>query len=380
MVVEIYGARFVNKGAEMMLYSIVNKIKEKYPEAKIVLSCSSKAEFDLLTQKGFYKRITYRKHLFDFGDLGRLIPKKNREKNNIILENEIDVFFDASGFAYGDQWTYRMANYTANKFKKYKKNGTKLIVMPQAFGPFNKKNNNYYTRQFLNLADFVFIRDKKSFEYVQKLNLNHNDIKLMPDFTMLLAYQKESKYNSLKDYVFIVPNKKIISTSRLNNIEELYIEMLKNMILKLELLGVSAAFLIHEGIGDYHIAEMINNKLPKKIEIVWEKDIYKLKGIIHGAKALIGSRFHSLVSSLSQSVPSIAIGWSHKYQMLFEDFNTEDNIIKIDEEKQVYLDKIDNFFREEKMKNEIENLRKNSLVQKNKIDDLWDIVFEKVLN
>ncbi|WCM42247.1 polysaccharide pyruvyl transferase family protein [Flavobacterium sp. CBA20B-1] len=379
MIVEIYGARFVNKGAEMMLYAIVNKIKEQYPDAKFVLSCSSKAEFDLLTQKGFYKRITYRKHILDLGDLGRFIPKSVRLKNNIVLEKEIDVFFEASGFAYGDQWTYRMANYVANKFEKFKRNKTKLVVMPQALGPFNNQLNNQHTMRFINLADYVFVRDKQSFEYLEKLDIKHKNVKLMPDFTMLLKPQVDEKYIRLKDAVLIVPNKKVITTSKLPNIEELYTEMLKETILKLSSKGISTIFLIHEGVGDYHVAEAINNKLPNPIEIVWEKDIYKLKGIISQGKALIGSRFHSLVSSLSQAIPSIAIGWSHKYQMLFEDFNTEKNIFKVDDRKEVYLNKVDEFFTDNELLSEKENLLNQSAVQKEKIDEMWQIIFEKII-
>jgi polysaccharide pyruvyl transferase WcaK-like protein len=379
MIVEIYGARFVNKGAEMMLYAIVNKIKEQYPDAKFVLSCSSKAEFNLLTQKGFYKKLTYRKHLLDLGDLGRFIPKWIRQKNNIILEKEINVFFEASGFAYGDQWTYRMANYVANKFEKFKKNKTKLIVMPQALGPFNKPLNNQHSTRFLNSADFVFVRDKQSFEYVEKLDIKHKNVKLMPDFTMLLKPQVDEKHINLKDKVLIVPNKKVITTSKIANIEELYTEMFKEIILRLKSKNLEAAFVIHEGIGDYQVANAINAKLPNPIEIIWEKDIYKLKGVISQGKALIGSRFHSLVSSLSQAVPSIAIGWSHKYQMLFEDFNTGKSIIKVDDNKDDYLHKIDRFFDDNQLQLEKQNLVDQSTIQKMKIDEMWQIIFEKII-
>ncbi|MEY8861414.1 polysaccharide pyruvyl transferase family protein [Tenacibaculum singaporense] len=378
MIIEIYGARFVNKGAEMMLYAIVNKIREQYPDTKFVLSCSSKSEFNLLTQKGFLKRITYRKHLLDLGDLGRFIPKSIRQKNNIVLESEIDIFFEASGFAYGDQWTYRMANYVANKFEKFKKNKTKLVVMPQALGPFNNQLNNQHTTRFLNLADYVFVRDKQSLEYVKGLDIKHSNVKLMPDFTMLLKPQIDEKYLQLKDKVLIVPNKKVITTSKLSNIEKLYSEMLKEIILRLKAKGLEAAFLIHEGIGDYQVAEIVNAKLPNPIEIVWEKDIYKLKGIISQGKALIGSRFHSLVSSLSQAIPSIAIGWSHKYQMLFEDFNSEKNIFKVDDKKEVYLNKVDEFFTDNKLLSEKENLLNQSAVQKEKIDKMWEIILDRM--
>ncbi len=42
---------------------------------------------------------------------------------------------------------------------------------------------------------------------------------------------------------------------------------------------------------------------------------------------LIASRFHSLVFALSEGVPVLALGWSHKYQELLRPFGLENFVV-----------------------------------------------------
>src|SRR5690606_37630979 len=98
MLVEIYGARFVNKGAELMLLSIQEKLLAKYPNAEFVLSCNSKSQWRELDRRGFKKKLTYRRNRFLVRDLGVFVPKFFRRRYGIVLDPEIDVVFEASGF------------------------------------------------------------------------------------------------------------------------------------------------------------------------------------------------------------------------------------------------------------------------------------------
>jgi len=41
----------------------------------------------------------------------------------------------------------------------------------------------------------------------------------------------------------------------------------------------------------------------------------------------VASRFHAVVGCLSQSVPTLAFGWSHKYRELLDDFGVAERLV-----------------------------------------------------
>ena len=67
----------------------------------------------------------------------------------------------------------------------------------------------------------------------------------------------------------------------------------------------------------------------------YEYSPQELKGIISTFHLFVASRYHSLVASMSSCVPSIAIGWNHKYSGLFEEFGVEEYSFEINNEMDV---------------------------------------------
>lgn len=114
------------------------------------------------------------------------------------------------------------------------------------------------------------------------------------------------------------------------------------------------------------------------IPIVKETDPLKIKGIIGSCDATVGSRFHGLVSALSQGVPSLATGWSHKYTRLFEEYGFKEGVVSVlDSERDIEykIDLITDDGSAEKLKGQF---NERSEILKKSSEEMWMYVFKQM--
>ena len=67
----------------------------------------------------------------------------------------------------------------------------------------------------------------------------------------------------------------------------------------------------------------------------------QVKSVIGSCDILLSSRYHALIAALSQQVPAVAIGWSHKYDELMAEVGLIANIISSSAAKQDALNQVD---------------------------------------
>ncbi|WP_258868023.1 polysaccharide pyruvyl transferase family protein [Alkalilimnicola ehrlichii] len=141
--------------------------------------------------------------------------------------------------------------------------------------------------------------------------------------------------------------------------------------------GEKPFILVHEGDADYRLAEEISYEAGG-IPIVRETDPLAIKGILGSSYATIGSRFHGLVSALSQGVPSLGTGWSHKYLELFKDYGWSDGLIKVgDEDVKSKLDQLIDPQSNLRIRRTLEH---HSDQLKEATELMWERVFEVIEN
>lgn len=320
IVIEIRGVNPLNKGAELMLSATKQRILREFGEdAVIVLGVGPGNTPEYARHHGMVRTSTVQKKFLQYD-----FPER---PGRTIHPSKIDVVLDASGFAYGDVWgiqeSFVLWAYS-NRIRKYNSNVV-FIALPQAFGRFDGfLLSKIFHRALMNF-DLVYPRDETSRNELCKLSPKF-DFRKVPDMTIgYCADGKNSPIGIVGDYVVLVPNSKVIEKGSKYD-ESTYLNQLKLIGDKFLENGIQLKLLVHDGGRDAALAHKL--ACNQGFEVIVElTDPDEIKHVIGGAYALIGSRFHSLVSALSQDIPVIGLGWSHKYDELLRDFNMSKYLI-----------------------------------------------------
>lgn len=327
MIIEIKGTGSHNKGAEMMLMTILQELRKTSTDIKFTITPRHhSSEYSFYSKIGMYPKFWYTYKRFQLGVFGKYIPKSVRNLFGLIIDEEIDVILDASGFAYTSQWGIERTKIMSKESSRWKKENKKIILLPQAFGPFKGKKIKEYMIQIIDNSDLIYARDPLSYQELLQLRQDKNKIRLSPDFTILFRGVRPKYFDLDKYNVCIVPN---IRMKDMRNDSANYEEYFSKIIKKLQKKDLKPFFLIHGGNEDRPLVSKINQLLDNKIDVIFEENPYYIKGIIENSKGLIGSRFHSLASALYSGIPAIGTGWSHKYKYLFEEFDFEEGLIDL---------------------------------------------------
>jgi colanic acid/amylovoran biosynthesis protein len=376
MMVEITNTGFVNKGAELMLLAILRKFSKEFPDAKFAMVADLVyAPYEKRAALGLYQKCWYQRFKVQWGHLCRLLPKNLRKMYGIVLDDEIDLVLNAAGFAYSDQRGPGNAIALAKAIKIWKRRGTKVVLLPQAFGPFTSTAIKDAMKDISDRADLIFAREKLSYSHLIGIVGERPNIKIAPDFTNLLEGVIPEGFDRENNRFAIVPNSRMIDQT-VREESGAYVPFLITCAKYLLERGAKPFILIHEGESDVMLGRQVSRALDKEIAIVTESDPLKIKGILSTCDGTIGSRFHGLVSALSQSVPSLGTGWSHKYRMLFEDYDFSEGLISASASQTEIQKSISAIADEDKRSILVERLRTAAMKQKELANKMWQDVFD----
>lgn len=382
MKIVLTGVETNNKGAELMLYAILQEIEKKFPEAIVYIPVDSvKQGIDYvqtklkLRNKPFATLIQLCRKFYITGVLYRLkLPCLFL--TDIHSVKGTDYLIDASGFVFSDLWnpSDAVCYKWEHQLEGYRKQKTKIIFLPQAFGPLERPNTKRLINSIAKNSDVIFARDDISYNYLSKYGISVNKLKLFPDFTASVDGMFPPKYNHLKGAVCIIPNCRMIDKGNTVSYDD-YLTFLSKTIELCIRKGKSVYLLNHEGLSDEKFALKCAEQLDHKIEVITGLNALEVKGLISTAYLCITSRFHGAASALNTTVPCLATSWSHKYIELFKIYGLENNILPLNDFEcaslmiEAYLDKDKNNQVREKLAVAVKKIKKQNA-------DMWNMVWK----
>ena len=374
LLIGIEGVQFINKGSELMLRAILRKVKEAIPNAAFAMTPSPPwRPFEKIVAAGVYPKLTLQKLGIRWDSLAAIIPQHLRRRYGLVLDRELDAVLDASGFAYGDQWGPRPTEVTAKKVKRWKRQGTLVILLPQAFGPFSSARIRKAFRNLVLHADLIFARDPESYNHIVSVVGEVPHVRIAPDFTVLVEGVLPVYWSADRQPVCVVPNYRMVDKTSSAEGEK-YLYFLVRCVRLLRELGEEVIFLIHEGEQDYQLAMTVCEKVGLNIPILVEDDPVFAKGILGASKVVIGSRYHALIGALSQGVPCLGTGWSHKYVALFEDYGVPEALVSVDVSDKELREKLVAIVSDQSRKEIVVRLRQKAAEHKEKAERMWEEV------
>lgn len=373
------GVETNNKGAELMLYAILQEIAKKDPAAVVYLPY-----FAVRQGLGYIKTnlqiqfCPYGKALNKIRYVIAILRRLNIEPTFLYETFNVknaDYFLDASGFCFSDQLP--MKNLTIDIWNKtltrQKASGAKIIFLPQAYGPAEKDSTKTILNIINETANLIFVREQTSWNYLEKSGVvDKKKMRLNPDFTITVKGTVPNKYRHLADGVCIIPNNRMIEKGGMSF--EQYAKAIKAIVGIIKRNAKMPFILCHEEKSDMEIVKRLDAYLGREVEIVIGLNALEVKGIISQSYLCISSRFHGVVSSLNSTVPCLSTSWSHKYSELYNDYGLENCVI--DFSKQVECHKIIEEFLDSKKNVEIRNKLEESVLQiEKKVNEMWSVIW-----
>lgn len=369
------GVETNNKGAELMLYAILNEIEHKFPSAEVYISSNNikqgrsyvKTPINLIIQQQDWK---YKYHIV--GLLKRLGLNMPKFCCPPIIE-KADYYIDASGFRFSDNFYYAFFdNILLEEMKRYKSQSTKIVFLPQAFGPIKRKETKKVIVGLSKYADVIMPREIVSFNFLKEADVDMNKVRMFTDFTSLVLGVFPDKYEHLRGGICVIPNSRMISQGVLTFGS--YINIISNIVDLVTSKGYKVYILNHEGQMDKNLIIKMKEHLGPEIEAISDLNALEVKGLIESSYLCISSRFHGVASSLNSSVPCLATSWSHKYYELFKDFGMDDCVLDLKNIDSIKM-KIEEFLEFDNNKTVREKLYSRASLIKEETKNMWNYIW-----
>lgn len=331
-----YGS--TNIGDEAIGISIIQNLKKTNPDSNIIfLSYNPVNTKQYLGVKSEY--------LLPLGV--RSLLKGKFFKTLKVIKN-CDKFILGGGGLFTDEKLFAVFLWGIHAFwaYRYKKS---VIMLGQSVGPLKTRVGKWIVKKCFKNAKEIIVRDTESKQLLINLGIK-KEIKVSSDLVFNLKIEetydnqnlnKKVEQMKLKGY-FIVslrnwPKNTKILYKKINQVLSVIVD-------KYKLLPVFVPFQAsHQNDEElmHKIIEQNDIKYPILIK-KFDQNVFKVLSVIKNAEFTLGMRLHSLIFSIIQKVPIVALSYSPKIKNMLKDQGLSEFVVELDDPDKILslVDKI----------------------------------------
>lgn len=384
-----------NKGASAMCISVINALRANYGSKVEVGLLSPKPDLDEPMSKDLNIK------LYRYGGiLRKSIPnyflvsifKKRFIENDPVYDGYLwaDLIVDIHGINFSDSDTLTSTAIipSAQIFLAYLLS-TPLVKFTQTFGPMDRLGIRIMAKIFLPLVANIFPREISAYKNLDSLHLKNLEKDYVDSAFLLTSKLPKILAGNIPESkgkrIAFIPNAILLSKSKN------YIKVCKTLISQIIDQGHTPVIIMHysrpttdetllneSSNNDYQLIQDLVvdfNNLEMYIE---EYSSSELKGIIGTCNLAVPSRYHALVASISQSIPSFCVGWAGKYEGLLDKVGMSDFSFTADGEGYFDVENISENFLIflKKYSNDLNKIDSNTLELHRECSDSYERLFE----
>jgi polysaccharide pyruvyl transferase WcaK-like protein len=385
----VLGASFEtsNMGINALAESSLKCIFTHWPDASVILQTNedgvplkftfSNKKFSVDTKKLWFGRNIFKPQnayvLLMYALLLKVIPA-SRLKKALMARNpyfkdimETDIVVDiTAGDSFSDLYDMRRLIFGSLFKWLFILCGKKLVMLPQTYGPFNKFISKAIARSVLARTTAIYSRDQKGVEYVRKLlgkAADKTTIQFIPDVAFVLDAEKPDstvieKLESAKVGGHVIVGLNIsgllyndAQAERKFGLKSDY-QQLVSEIIKLFMAHQNTVVVLVPHVfaqtgriesdpdACRQVYQLLADEYPDRIILVEETlDHKQVKYLISCCDFFLGSRMHSCIAAISQSVPAIGLAYSGKFIGVFDSVGVGDLVVdlRIEDESQILV-------------------------------------------
>ena len=298
-----------NKGAEAMLETVISNINKQFGKTcKIFIEKLD----DSPAYSDFKERLPFGVDFINFS------PKKLLKPYDVDISYG-DVVVDIGGINYHDRSLKANVRNLVRHFYFLRKKA-QLIFFTQDFGPAQKISTKIIAKFVYSRSKAVFMRSEQSKVFLEDLLGNNSRVKIcgaFPDCTFMLESDGNLESDKLPSNYFVLAPSAIMYNQYGEDYIKLFVKLSTKFAKSFYPVILLHNFTKNGESSDHFVCTQLYRDLEKNnvasTLIVEEKTPSELKAILKGSQFSISSRYHVVVGSMSSGVPSIALGWSHKY-------------------------------------------------------------------